>query len=57
MLAPYNHMRIQEKIDELVELQIPVVTVNTDIDGSRRLPMWEATISRGDARPQDFLPS
>ena len=37
MLAPYNHMRSQEKIDELVELQIPVVTVNTDIDGSRRL--------------------
>lgn len=37
MLAPYNHMRIQEKIDKLVELQIPVVTVNTDIDGSRRL--------------------
>ena len=37
MLAPYNHMRIQEKIDELVKLQIPVVTVNTDIDGSRRL--------------------
>lgn len=37
MLAPYNHIRIQEKIDELVERQIPVVTVNTDIDGSRRL--------------------
>lgn len=37
MLAPYNHMRIQEKIDELVEQQIPVVTVNTDIDGSRRM--------------------
>ena len=37
MLAPYNHMRIKEKIDELVEKQIPVVTVNTDIDGSRRM--------------------
>lgn len=37
MLAPYNHMRIQKKIDELVEMQIPVVTINTDIDGSRRM--------------------
>lgn len=37
MLAPYNHMKIQEKIDELVEHEIPVVTVNTDIAGSRRL--------------------
>lgn len=37
MLAPYNHMRIREKIDELVKRQIPVVTVNTDIDGSRRM--------------------
>ncbi|MBR5509139.1 MAG: LacI family DNA-binding transcriptional regulator [Lachnospiraceae bacterium] len=37
MLAPYNHTLIQQKIDELTEQQIPVVTVNTDIDGSRRL--------------------
>lgn len=37
MLAPYNHVRIQEKIDSLVEQQIPVVTINTDIDGSRRM--------------------
>lgn len=37
MLAPYNHMHIQEKIDELVDRQIPVVTVNTDIEGSRRI--------------------
>lgn len=37
MLAPYNHMRIREKIDRLMEQQIPVVTVNTDIGGSRRM--------------------
>lgn len=37
LLAPYNHMKIQEKIDCLAEMQIPVVTVNTDIDGSRRM--------------------
>ncbi len=37
MLAPYNHMRIQKKIDELIKNRIPVVTVNTDIGGSRRM--------------------
>ncbi|MDO4260927.1 MAG: LacI family DNA-binding transcriptional regulator [Eubacteriales bacterium] len=37
MLAPYNHPRIREKIDLLVSRDIPVVTVNTDIDGSRRM--------------------
>ena len=37
ILAPCNHPRIQEKIDELVGAQIPVVTVNTDIGGSRRM--------------------
>lgn len=47
MLAPYNHMRIQEKIDELVEMQIPVVTVNTDIDGSRRMAYVGSDYFRG----------
>ena len=37
MLAPYNHPDVQKKIDEVVELGIPVVTVNTDIEGSRRM--------------------
>ena len=37
LLAPYNHQLIQEKIDDLAELGIPVVTVNTDIEGSKRL--------------------
>lgn len=37
MLAPYNHASVQRKIDELVENKIPVVTVNTDINGSRRM--------------------
>lgn len=37
MLAPYNHIQIQREIDELVDQQIPVVTVNTDIEGSRRM--------------------
>ncbi len=37
LLAPYNHERIREKIDKIIDMQIPVVTVNTDIEGSRRI--------------------
>ena len=37
LIAPYNDEKIRLKIDEFVERQIPVVTVNTDIEGSRRM--------------------
>lgn len=37
MLAPYNHPLIREKIDQLMEHSIPVITVNTDIEGSKRM--------------------
>lgn len=37
LLAPYNHQLVQEKIDELADMGIPVVTVNTDIEGSKRI--------------------
>lgn len=37
ILAPFNHEKIREKIDEIVDRQIPVITVNTDIEGSKRL--------------------
>lgn len=37
MLAPYNDPRIREEIDRLSEAGIPAVTVNTDIEGSRRI--------------------
>lgn len=37
ILAPYNHEKIREKIDEITDMQIPVITVNTDIEGSKRL--------------------
>ena len=47
MLAPYNHPAIQQKIDELVEQQIPVVTVNTDINGSRRMAYVGSDYFRG----------
>lgn len=47
LLAPYNHIRIQEKIDELTGQQIPVITVNTDIDGSRRMAYVGSDYFRG----------
>lgn len=37
LLAPYNHPAIPVKINELADQGIPVVTVNTDIGGSRRM--------------------
>lgn len=36
-IAPCNHERIKEKINLLFEKGIPVVTLNTDIEGSRRI--------------------
>lgn len=37
VLAPYNDPAIRTRIDALAAAHIPVVTVNTDIDGSLRL--------------------
>lgn len=37
VLAPYNDQAICDKINVLSEAHIPVVTINTDIDGSRRM--------------------
>lgn len=36
-MAPSNHLLIKEKIDSLFEKGIPVVTLNTDIEGSKRI--------------------
>lgn len=36
-LTPYNAPEIINKINVLADLGIPVVTVNTDVDGSRRI--------------------
>lgn len=47
MLAPYNDRKIQEKINELMALQIPVITVNTDIDGSKRMAYVGSDYFRG----------
>lgn len=37
ILSPYNDEKVAEKINEFVEAGIEVVTVNTDIEGTRRL--------------------
>lgn len=36
-LVPYNDTRIRDKINELYELGIPTVTLNTDIEDSHRI--------------------
>lgn len=36
-LSPYNHKAIRNKIDFLYEQGIPVVTLNTDIENSKRI--------------------
>lgn len=36
-ISPYNDMQIREKINELYDRGIPVVTLNTDIENSKRI--------------------
>lgn len=47
VLAPYNDRTICERIDELVNDGIPVVTVNTDIEGSHRMAYVGSDYYRG----------
>lgn len=49
MIAPYNHDSIKRRIDELTDAGIPVVTVNTDIEGSKRLAYIGSDYYRGGA--------
>ncbi len=37
VLTPYNDPSLCQRINALADLDIPVVTINTDIDGSKRL--------------------
>ncbi len=55
MLAPYNDPSIQKKIDNLMELGIPVVTVNTDISGSKRLAYVGSDYFKGGAMVAGLL--
>lgn len=36
-LTPYNDKKVASKINELYDMGIPVVTLNTDIEGSKRI--------------------
>ena len=47
VLAPYNDRIICERIDELENDGIPVVTVNTDIEGSHRMAYVGSDYYRG----------
>lgn len=47
VLAPYNDKTICERINELEEAGIPVVTVNTDIEGSHRMAYVGSDYFRG----------
>lgn len=47
VLAPYNDRVICTRINELVETGIPVVTVNTDIEGSHRMSYVGSDYYRG----------
>ncbi len=49
MLAPFNDTSIQEKINDLVDAGIPVVTVNTDISGSKRMAYVGSDYYKGGA--------
>lgn len=37
IITPINHSNLIDKINELVEIGIQVITVNTDVNGSRRM--------------------
>ena len=43
-MTPYNDARIRNRINALYEQGIPVVTLNTDIENSRRLAYVAAII-------------
>ncbi|MDD7178021.1 MAG: substrate-binding domain-containing protein [Lachnospiraceae bacterium] len=47
VLAPYNDSAICERINELVASDIPVVTINTDIEGSNRMAYVGSDYFRG----------
>lgn len=48
-LAPYNDERIRRRINELYDIGIPVVTMNTDIENSRRIAYVGSNYTRSGA--------
>lgn len=47
VLAPYNDRAVSDRINALCEANIPVVTINTDIDGSQRMAYVGSDYFRG----------
>ncbi len=54
-LAPYNDERIRNRINELFDLGIPVVTLNTDIENSRRIAYVGSNYARSGATAAGLL--
>lgn len=54
-MTPYNDDRIRNRIDALYEQGIPVVTLNTDIENSRRLAYVGSNYTRSGATAAGLL--
>lgn len=54
-LAPYNDDRIRRRIDELYRRGIPAVTLNTDIENSRRIAYVGSNYTRSGAAAAGLL--
>ena len=50
-MTPYNDERIRDCINTLYEQGIPVVTLNTDIENSRRIAYVGSNYTRSGATP------
>lgn len=53
-MTPYNDDRIRNRINALYEQGIPVVTLNTDIENSRRLAYVGSNYTRSGATAPGF---
>lgn len=54
-ISPYNDKAVREKIDELHSLGIPVVTLNTDIENSRRIAYVGSNYTKSGATAAGLL--
>lgn len=54
-LAPYNDERIRKKINELFDRGIPTVTLNTDIENSRRIAYVGSNYTKSGATAAGLL--
>lgn len=54
-LAPYNDERIRQRINELFDLDIPVITLNTDIENSKRIAYVGSNYTKSGATAAGLL--